>query len=115
MQLYRILFIAFFIIPGVIMAQVQPGAKVVLLFKDTVAITLHVDIGTANPELVNASQINEDGTTQSIKINTGVVSSFFINNQWYKFKDLKNGYKDSETMRNCCAKLITGTDSLGLF
>ena len=115
MYLRLLFFSCLFFITTAASAQMQADAKVVLLFKDTLIITLHVQLNAVNDELVLATQPGEDGKPQDLKINTAVVSSFFFNGYWYKFKDLKNGYKSSDILRNCCVHLIIGTDSLGLF
>ena len=87
----------------------------VVFFKDTFNVKISVNLNGTNSELITVIEKINDTFTQTEKINSAVITCFFINEERYKFKDLKNGYAQKEILRNCCVRRIAGTDTLGLF
>ena len=107
-------------------AQKEYEGKLVIFFKDTFNVKMAVNLNSPNSELITITEKIESANKQkdkqasppgmqTEKINSAVITCFFINGVRYKFKDLKNGYGQKDILRNCCVQRIEGTDTLGLF
>jgi hypothetical protein len=119
MRSFCLSWICFLLMSTTAFTQKQYDAKMVIFFKDTFNVVIAVNLNSPNSELITViEKINETGkqpAAETEKLNSAVITCFFINGERYKFKDLKNGYTQKEILRNCCVQRIAGTDTLGLF
>jgi len=126
MRRFCLFFICFLLLSKTILAQKEYEGKMVVFFTDTFYVKMAVNLNGPNSELINVIEkipdiVKRKGkrgisyTTQTEKLNSAVITCFFINGERYKFKDLKNGYEQKEILRNCCVLRVAGTDTLGLF
>ncbi len=119
-------FICFLLLITTVNAQKQYEGRIVIFFKDTFQVKIAVNLNSPNSELITVvEKIEVKGkskaeqtpspATQTEKINSAVITCFFIDGERYKFKDLKNGDNSNHILHNCCVQRIAGTDTLGLF
>ncbi len=109
-------------------AQVQQyEGRLVILFRDTVKGKFMLNMHGTNREMVEVTTVTMvrnpnriakqkmTAKTETVKLNSALISNVLTGKDSYKFRDLKDDYGDSMIRRNCLAKRIAGTDTVGLF
>lgn len=126
----KILFVTLLLCMALSAAKAQDRpyeGKLVILFRDTVKGKFILNMHGTNHELVEVTTVNMvrnknrqakqkiTAKAETVKLNAALISNVMIGKDSYKFRDLKDDYGDSMIRRNCLAKRIAGTDTMGLF
>lgn len=124
-KLFTFFFITIFLVSQKSYTQTYNG-KMVIFFRDTLEGKITVDLTGENKDLIYIETETKTTTkkkgaketatvTEKNGYNPAIITSLIIDGKTYRFKDLKNDYKQENNLEKCCVERIAGNDSLALY